>query len=477
LLQLPDTEWAQLYLPQAGGAYTSEIGGTTVAIVDRAVPYAMPSFLLDTPSLDGKPFYLHVVYHPDLPFVPTIRDTQTFFLAQMLQRLVYGLFLGVLLTIIALGLYIVAVLRYRGTAFFVAYLIALVINELVTTGIGNQYLWPGLGGDARLLTLLANTLAFLTFMLFVRVLLNTRNAVPRLDVLLVATFAIQIVLAIAEYAIPFGQALVAPLFAVELAGSVVIFAIAIVRRRQGSRTAAYFIAAFIPLSVGTLANILYDVLLPPGNWFLAANGVEFGTMAQCVMMSAIVLDRIYTVHRERQSARSQLTVHAQRNVELRELALTDPLTGVANRLRFYAELEAALETAHDLSETLGVLYVDLDDFKDVNDRSGHLAGDELLRTVAHRLMAVAREQDLVARLGGDEFGVLLRNLPSATMLDTVRERVVGAFAVTGTPVSVGAALYPRDGKVADAIVDAADRSMYREKQARKASRTGHASLF
>jgi diguanylate cyclase (GGDEF)-like protein len=468
LLQLPETEWAEFYQPDGRGSYRRQTTGTTTAFADRSVASAVPAFSIDFSNAATATYYLHLRYHPDLPFVPALSDWQTAAAATSGERLMEGLFLGVLLTIIALGAYVVVVLRYQATGLFTVYLIALALNEIVTTGLGSQYLWPHYAGDARLAASAANALAFLSFLAFVRALLQTRAMTPRLDAVLLGLFVLQMTLTAVQYAQPLGAALVVPLLAVELAGTVVIFIIAIRRWRQGSRTAAFFTFAFIPAAVGALANIAYDALRPAGfSW--AANGVEIGTMIECMMMAAIVLNRINLVHRERQSARSQLSVHAQRNVELRRIALTDPLTGVANRLRFYDELEPALAVARERNELAGVLYVDLDEFKQINDGRGHLAGDELLRAVARRLLAVARESDLVARIGGDEFAMLLRHVPHAAMLETIRERVSQSLESGGIAVSVGVSLYPRDGATADEIVDAADRAMYLTKQSHRAT--------
>ena len=470
VLVMPETQWVELFAPTASGGYQRQISGTDVAFAQRSLPVASPAFLLDVPRKGSATYYLHVRYHADRPLAPAVVDTVTFFQNSQLQRLVYGSFIGALLTVFALAIYIVIVLRYPATGLFATYLLAMLVNELVTTGIGNEYLWPNLAVDARSSGLASNTLAFAAFLFFVRTLLSTRRRLPFFDVTLLAVFVVQVALAILEYALPNGAALLGPLLGVEILGSVVFLVTGIARWRQGSRTAIYFVCAFVPVSAGTLANIAYDVFLPPGNWFLAQNGVEFGTMLMWVMMSAIVLARINLVHRERLSAKSQLSIHAQRNVELRRLASIDPLTGVANRAVFCETLEQAIGAAVDTDETLGVLYLDIDDFKDVNDRGGHQAGDELLRAVANRLTAVARERDLVARLGGDEFGVLVRKLPSASTLDMVRARIDDALAISSCAVSIGASLYPRDGMTADAMLDAADRSMYRIKQARKSAK-------
>jgi diguanylate cyclase (GGDEF)-like protein len=133
---------------------------------------------------------------------------------------------------------------------------------------------------------------------------------------------------------------------------------------------------------------------------------------------------------------------SQRN--LTRQANHDSLTGLANRAAFRARLEAALARPERRGGTQAVLFVDLDDFKDVNDTLGHAAGDEVLTAVAARLQDAVRPGDLVARLGGDEFALLLDGVPDPDVALGVAERAVVALAapveVAGTWVHVGASV-------------------------------------
>jgi diguanylate cyclase (GGDEF)-like protein/PAS domain S-box-containing protein len=156
-------------------------------------------------------------------------------------------------------------------------------------------------------------------------------------------------------------------------------------------------------------------------------------------------------------------------------ATHDSLTGLANRARFYADLEEALASAGGSALT-AVLFLDVDGFKPVNDALGHLAGDQLLVALGHRLQDGVRDDDLVARLGGDEFAVLCRSVASVTDLEAMAGRVVGRMSErmrldTGSVqvgVSVGIAV-SRPGQPigADELVEAADAAMYQVKSSGK----------
>jgi diguanylate cyclase (GGDEF)-like protein len=157
--------------------------------------------------------------------------------------------------------------------------------------------------------------------------------------------------------------------------------------------------------------------------------------------------------------------------QIRQQAVHDNLTGLANRALFDEELAKTLARARRDQGSVTVLFVDLDDFKSINDRFGHGAGDHVLRTVGARLVQTGRAGDSVARLGGDEFTMLVPGAGAdeaeriaARIRAAVREPIdVGTELLRITP-SVGAACYPEDGTTAEALMRHADRAMYRVKR-------------
>lgn len=171
-------------------------------------------------------------------------------------------------------------------------------------------------------------------------------------------------------------------------------------------------------------------------------------------------------------AREALTVLRQAFTNVRACASTDQLTGLANRASFYALLEERfLGQAPSAREAL--LFLDLDGFKEVNDRRGHQVGDLLLTEVAGRIAGSVREQDLVARHGGDEFVVLLSNIENPSIAHAVAARVIEAisapFSIEGhrirLGVSIGVAYYPEHGSSVAELVKRADVAMYSAKNA------------
>lgn len=158
--------------------------------------------------------------------------------------------------------------------------------------------------------------------------------------------------------------------------------------------------------------------------------------------------------------------------ELEHLAAHDPLTGLANRHKLQRELRMMLEKMKGSGEGFALLYLDLDGFKEVNDRHGHDVGDGVLREVGRRLRLGVRQSDTVARLGGDEFVVLLPgacNREAASRIaDSLRNRLRAPFMVPDAEVvldaSVGIACFPDDGDEADTLISHADHAMYAAKR-------------
>ncbi|MBP8296854.1 MAG: EAL domain-containing protein, partial [Burkholderiales bacterium] len=154
------------------------------------------------------------------------------------------------------------------------------------------------------------------------------------------------------------------------------------------------------------------------------------------------------------------------------LAQYDTLTGLPNRDLFHERLGQSLVTAERDGSQLGILYIDLDGFKNVNDAHGHNTGDQLLRLVARRLEACVREGDTVGRLGGDEFAIVIAKLASADDAELVAEQVVAQLAQpfdldgreTLITASIGISIYPGDGMDAGLLLKNADTAMYQGKE-------------
>jgi diguanylate cyclase (GGDEF)-like protein/PAS domain S-box-containing protein len=172
---------------------------------------------------------------------------------------------------------------------------------------------------------------------------------------------------------------------------------------------------------------------------------------------------------------SDITERKALENKLKEMAHSDALTGVANRTLFFQQLEEAIALAKRRKERVAVLFIDLDDFKIVNDQYGHEVGDVVLCEVVQRIKMAVREADVLARIGGDEFVLILHDCQSAKHAQSVAEKVLfnleRPLQVTGLTVtvggSIGISMYPDNGEKTADILKSADRAMYAVKQKEK----------
>jgi len=167
---------------------------------------------------------------------------------------------------------------------------------------------------------------------------------------------------------------------------------------------------------------------------------------------------------------TEITEHVQEERQLEELAHRDPLTGVPNRRYLEETVPRMLARARREEACLGLIYIDLNDFKEINDRWGHGAGDAVLQKVANRLTNAIRESDLVGRVGGDEFVVVLPGLDGPNDAaraahrqaeEAFREPIEAEGEMFPVSASQGVAVFPRDGTDFDELLTRADRAMYR----------------
>ena len=193
-------------------------------------------------------------------------------------------------------------------------------------------------------------------------------------------------------------------------------------------------------------------------YFLMMTGVELPATARD---AATILVTVVDV-----------TERKKAEAAMHHMAHHDALTGLPNRSLFLERIEHGLSEATRASTHMGVLFLDLDHFKDVNDTLGHPVGDELLVQVSQRLLNCARGSDTVARLGGDEFAILCRDLKSPDQAAELAQRIVDTIArpydIGGseihTATSIGISTFPADAKEPDRLVSFADMALYTAKE-------------
>jgi diguanylate cyclase (GGDEF)-like protein len=186
--------------------------------------------------------------------------------------------------------------------------------------------------------------------------------------------------------------------------------------------------------------------------------------------------------KERHLLEHELTAVKKQEEAARHAAFHDPLTSLPNRVLFNDRLEHGLAQAKRHDWTLAVMFIDLDNFKSINDTHGHVVGDAVLQAISLRLKNMTRDDDTVCRHGGDEFLYLLLELKQESDATMVAEKIIlavgepceinakdGPLMLSVKP-SIGIAIFPTAGETVDALIQSADRAMYQAKR----NKTGYA---
>ncbi len=200
----------------------------------------------------------------------------------------------------------------------------------------------------------------------------------------------------------------------------------------------------------------------------AVRGLLVSSLAFIVYLIGVAFWREWVGHRREH-------LHYENELQLHRLVHMDSLTGLANRILFDDRFSVAIAAARRYGHRVGILYLDLDEFKAVNDELGHEVGNSVLKEVALRLQKHTREMDTVARVGGDEFVVLMTNLRDAADARSIADKLQAAlnqpFELRGKPyplrASLGIAIFPDDGEQPEQLLKHADAAMYEAKRLTK----------
>lgn len=370
-----------------------------------------------------------------------------------------GAYYATLVTLALFQLVALLALRDPCIAWYLAFTLSLVGLEISRDGL----LPPRLGVPAHEVFRVSFMFALLGFSASY---LRLRTEAPRLLALAIAGVAAPTAITAAAITLAQRGESIALLAAADLTGMLSLLVVAGARRRQGYVPATYLGLGLLGLPLAFAAETaltISGIHSPLVDYW----GLEIGSVCDVVLFSLAFVLRSRYVAREHERVRRDLDVATY-------AATHDELTGLANR----RGLEAALERSSDAAST--VLFIDLDDFKAINDRGGHAAGDETLRAVARILRRSVRATDVVARLGGDEFVIVLAGEAERDRAATVVRRITdGVAAIVPLPeaksfrigVSIGVADVAVGASFAETLARA-DADAYRIKsQHHEAART------
>lgn len=443
----PLIDYVTLFSPDPAGGWHELATGDRLNFDTRAVAHRDFLFPLDVPAGADSTFYLRYASQGPIDINLSLLDPVE--LAETLSReqIAYGLYFGcVLMLLVWSGLVFVAVRDNAFVAYF-AYVAAFGLYMGVNTGFAFQYLWPESPRWANACLLVLLNVSLITALQFSTTILRSRDYTPRLFfVARLLQFAAAIAVALVPvlaYAV-----LVKPVTFLIFISVIFLITLGVVSMLAGSRPARFFVIAWSAFLAGSIIFLLKNFGVVP-HTFLTQHSWQVGSLLEMILLSMTLSSRMS---------------------ELQQQSRTDPLTLLGNRRLFNDKLPAEFNAARQSGQPLSLLVLDIDHFKQYNDRHGHAQGDEAIKLLGVALRKHARKPFVACRYGGEEFCVILPGTDGAAaalvaerLRAAVQSSLGGELAIT---ISVGyACLTLNEFASPEKFFEAADAAMYAAKQA------------
>jgi two-component system, sensor histidine kinase LadS len=424
--------------------------------------------------------------------------------------LLQGLFFGALAAMLIYNLSIFCITRDRSYLWYSLFVASFSLYQFIQLGFALQWLWPEALAWHQLSFPLSSALATLFGIFFTYSVLELNNGSPLYRWVVAALLACCLAVIGLALVGPYQVALIGS-FALVAACAPIAFVITLLRWRAGYAAARLFALGWCVLIAASLASILAGTGLLPYS-LLTLHAQQIGGLIEMTVFSVALAARIRQAQNAERQAQARLIAQERQlrheqatrlqlqtqisdgleqrvqertaalqetlqqlsnaNLRLAELNRRDGLTGLFNRQTLSEELERACARAERSRQPLAILMLDLDHFKQVNDRHGHLAGDACLRHAAQRIQQRLRSSDLLARFGGEEFVALLDNTDLAGALDLAEQlrddlaRQPCPYQDQSIALSLSIGLHagiPDDAGCGERWLDLADRALYRAK--------------
>ncbi len=492
-----------LFLPDGNGGWTRRESSEALPFAETR-DYSYRRMLFKLPEIGAEPLTLYFrSYDPAGNSFP-LKVWQLDDLKELkaTENLGFGLVYGVILALFLYNLFILVALRDPAYLWYVLATASALVFILSMSGHGFQYFWPDAPVPVWLDRITLPALWGIFVMRFTQELLFTRRGLRWADrlfnvacvlyaiailinvfglraegaILIAITPIVTVPTALISALIRWRQGFIPARFYLIGYGTVLISTAVLVMRAAGIIQPINFTAYMFPVAVAT-ESILFSFALAYRIQMLKQE--RAAALEQADREKAARLAQMQTSADELQAAviarTAELAAANQRLSEreraLQHAAFHDALTELPNRRYLIERTESALANAKRHKEQLALMLIDLDHFKPINDRFGHDAGDEMLRTIGQRLREHVRGGDAVARLGGDEFAVLISGADAEVEARDLARRLLDELAVPmcygaeqlSVSISIGVALFPQHARHFSGLYQTADQALYKAK--------------
>ncbi|MCD9008096.1 sensor domain-containing diguanylate cyclase [Luteimonas sp. XNQY3] len=419
--EYPLSDEVDLHVRYADGRVLHFAGGDHRPFASRSVRYRHPNFSFELPLGEPVDLLVRVRSQSSMQVPLQLYTPKAFTEVSRDAQLAIGLYYGIMLALFFYNLVLWLSLRDASYVWYLCHVTAFGLVLFTLNGLGFEYLWPGSAWMADHMVPISICLALIAMLQFSRTFLELPRRWPRGNVLLLALMAFFVLFGIASIWLPLRISTPGASRAV-LLGVVGIVIATIVVLRRGYAPAWLLLLAWSMFLLGTAVFTLLAFGLLPKN-FATEYGVQIGSALEMLLLSIALGHRYASLRHENlritaeanqklerkvaqrtQEVRSTLLQLEEAHARLRDSSRRDGLTGLYNRTWFHQAFRELARQAKRTGTPLAVLMIDLDHFKSINDRHGHLAGDDCLRWAARRIGRILRPHDaLLARFGGEEF--------------------------------------------------------------------------
>ncbi|WP_187775586.1 sensor domain-containing diguanylate cyclase [Luteimonas suaedae] len=488
--EYPLSDRVDLYLRHADGRVLHQASGDHLPFGERSVRYRHPNFLLDLPPGERVELVVRVESQSSMQVPLELYTPGAFIELSRDAQLAIGLYYGILVALFFYNLVLWLSLRDASYFWYLFHISAFGLVLFTLNGLGFEYLWPNSPWLADRMVPLSICLALVAMQQFARTFLELPQRWPRGNLVSLAVIVFFVLFGIASIWLPYRVSTPVASRAV-LVGLIWIVVATVYVLRQGYAPARLLLLAWAMFLLGTAVFTLLAFGVLPKN-FATEYGVQIGSALEMLLLSIALGYRYAALRNENerivnearlqlerkvaqrtQEVRSTLMRLEEAHTRLRDSSRRDGLTGLYNRTWFHEAFERMLDEAREGRHPLSLLMIDLDHFKTINDRHGHLVGDECLRWAAHRIGKILRPHEaLLARFGGEEFVVALpmHDLPAAVAVaEEIRQALVqAACEAQGHTIRISASIgvHTVHAEALDDIDDAlevADRALYAAK--------------
>jgi diguanylate cyclase (GGDEF)-like protein len=491
-LQYPMLDSIQIFVAYADGRIETAASGDTLPFASRAVKHRFPMFKVSLPRGQVVSIYLRAHSSGAVQLPLRLQSPADLLARDHDEQFVLGIYYGILIAMFLYNTMLYLSVRDRNYLYYVVYIFSWTVMQLCINGLAFEYLWPESPQWANTAILVILGLVICSTAQFASSFLELQRRMPMLAKVFKAFLVLGAVLMLASALFDYGT-LIKLGQVLALAECIAAFAAGCACLRHGGRQSRYFMLAWTMLLVGAMLYLLQNSGYI-ATIFLTEYGLQIGSAVEVLLFSFALAHRMKQLQDENVRIQREATDNLEKRVQqrtleldgalanlsdahqrLKDLSRIDGLTGIKNRTYFNEKASIEWQRGMREKQALGVLMIDIDHFKRINDSFGHLGGDLCLKEVAHTLAhKIHRIADDAFRFGGEEFVVMLPHTDLAGAMhmgEVMRKGVEGLDIIinnTRVPltISVGVAcLTPKPGEALELLIGQADQALYQAKNA------------